>query len=175
MEIEYEKAKKIFDMFSGNKFQMQREGVINEYQSYNIPVEIENDWKKEYLDKIEVELHSTKIISKKIELFTVYTEASNRFFNSNIISLVENFMKKNNLDSYTQIRLIELKFNALNDLSLNRKQIINDCINELLCLKKKELVVDNSYYIDGQLPDYLSNERLNVRIVNLITYWKNQV
>lgn len=44
------KAKEIFDNYAGSKFQMMREGVIKEYEQYNVSPELESQWLNELVE-----------------------------------------------------------------------------------------------------------------------------
>lgn len=62
----YERAREIFVTYGGNKFHMGRELLLDEYNSYNVPKELEKKWAEEdikaELIKVSRELDSgTKI------------------------------------------------------------------------------------------------------------------
>lgn len=40
------RARMIFDMFGGKKFHIWHEGFMSEYEAYNIPISMEEDWRK---------------------------------------------------------------------------------------------------------------------------------
>lgn len=42
------RAEYIFRMFNGSKFHIWHEGFINEYDTYNIPLNIEEEWRKTF-------------------------------------------------------------------------------------------------------------------------------
>ena len=48
---EMKRAKELFIQYSGNRFYMDRNGVRCEYDSYAIPKETEQQWRKEYLSQ----------------------------------------------------------------------------------------------------------------------------
>lgn len=173
MKLNYEKAKKIFNEYAGSEFQMQREGVLKKYKSFNIPLEVENNWRKEYADRIKSNIYTAKTNSERLEAITDYIDVVKRLFNSSVTELIDDFMQNiEKMDSYTEIRLIELKLNEIKGDRINQEQIIEKCVKNLHDLERKELTVDRSYYDDGKLPEYLSNDKLYMRIDNLIKYWK---
>lgn len=45
------KAKEIFNRYSGSKFQMMRDGVLIEYEKYEITIETEKTWLSELISK----------------------------------------------------------------------------------------------------------------------------
>jgi hypothetical protein len=45
------KAKEIFNKYSGSKFQMMRDGVLTEYDKYEITIETEKTWLSELISK----------------------------------------------------------------------------------------------------------------------------
>lgn len=51
-------AKDIFIKYSGNQFQMKRDGKLEEYESFNISNENEFLWIKEYINKFSIKLDS---------------------------------------------------------------------------------------------------------------------
>ncbi|MBR2809019.1 MAG: hypothetical protein IKE33_02170 [Erysipelotrichaceae bacterium] len=51
MKTEMEKAKELFVQYCGRHFFMDVDGVRAEYDSYHIPKEIENKWRREYLSQ----------------------------------------------------------------------------------------------------------------------------
>ena len=51
MSTGMERAKELFLYYSGNKFYMDLNGDGNEYESYRVSRETENEWRREYLDR----------------------------------------------------------------------------------------------------------------------------
>ena len=57
------KAKEIFNRYSGSKFQMMRDGVLTEYEKYEIPNQTEKTWLAELVSKEFSQLNINSIDS----------------------------------------------------------------------------------------------------------------
>jgi hypothetical protein len=50
LEEQRQRAKELFDLYRGHFFQMHRDGVFEEYKTYEIESQIEIDWYNEWID-----------------------------------------------------------------------------------------------------------------------------
>lgn len=53
-----------------------------------------------------------------------------------------------------------------------RRKIIKECKVKLCYLAKKELMIDDSYWENGKLPESLHNDVLKARIRDELNNWK---
>lgn len=55
-----DRAKELFIAYSGNGYYMDLDGVRPEYESYHVPKEIEEQWRREYLDQFKEQKQTGK-------------------------------------------------------------------------------------------------------------------
>ncbi|MDF2647253.1 MAG: hypothetical protein K0Q73_3058 [Paenibacillus sp.] len=56
LEEQGQRAKELFDLYRGHFFQMHRDGVFEEYKTYEIDSQIEIDWYNEWIDNYTKQL-----------------------------------------------------------------------------------------------------------------------
>jgi hypothetical protein len=120
------KAREIFLHYSGSYFQMEREGVLQDYRKYGISKQQELEWIKEYQQELVADIKKENVVGQSF-VFLVHTICEYRDIEGMniVVKLIER--KKGTADSFTQLRIAE---------SLIR---IYDCFREYNVLPGLEL------------------------------------
>jgi len=172
--MDYMEAKKLFFEYGGSKFGMWHERVIEKYESFNVPKELERQWEEEVLNKLNQKMEMDCTPRQKRVIIQNYFHKNREFNQKDSI----NFLKKNreklkDMDDFSKLIVIELIF----DLSLpeepkKRKPVVEKCIEKLNKMLEQEangeFVIDEAYYEQGQIPDYLANGKLRERIKHIM-------
>lgn len=178
MEKQYIKeAKQIFDKYKGNYYQMKREGVYDVYKSYEIPKEIEKQWVIEKQTEVFQSLmigKSNKIIA---ESFAQYGHNAVQIKDESAIVFMMDYVYqcKESWDSNTTFRNINAILSSLHVMkdSIRKKEVIEKCIGILKEITIENIEISDDYKEDGEMPVYLSKEKILSNIQGTIEYWKD--
>lgn len=166
---DYEKAKQIFKECSGNKYFMNLNGVYEEYESYDVPIYLEEQWKKNISDEY----------AEKLEAAETMREVSHSFYkysNSHIDKeeKVEHMMdyiltKGNGWDSLTSVLCLEAVIDKIKSLSngLTKRAYYWKIFKFACKVKKGKITIDKVYKEDSTTHDITENDVLR-RLGNVI-------
>ncbi len=176
--LKYEKAREIFDFYKGSKFQMARDERYDEYKSYQVPLEIEEAWMAEYIQKLENDFKMAKTNYDKVHIISLYVHAIKIYKQKGTFDLFEiiNNFKKDiyKIDFYTESILEGIVRNSLDYVS-NKEMVINEYLNRLYYWEKKKLTVDSSYYgVKFISKNDLSEENLRKLLKRAIELWEEK-
>lgn len=158
-----EKAKELFFRYSGNKFFMNNDGVLELYRQCNVSIEIEKEWlfkmESECYDELIKEINNQSFV----DLFIRYVDMIQKDKKSEdkIICLLEK--KLHSFDANTTLTCISI-FTSQNAFA--NKKVIDWSITQLKNVLCKEKIVCDDCKISGKRSGYLSDniERINRKI-----------
>jgi len=168
--MDYTESKKLFFEYGGSKFGMWHERVIEKYESFSVPRELEQQWQEEILDELRKRMKSNSTIEEKTTIIHSYIDRSREFGKKDALDfLKENKEKLQDLDDFSQLVIIEqIIGRLLPEEPERRKPVIEKCIEKLREMLEQEangkFVIDESYYEQGQIPDYLTDGKLKERL-----------
>jgi len=173
-KTDLEKAKKMYFDYGQISFHMGREGVLKEYQSFNISSETENEWTNSYL-KERLDNFDLNAIDENFQTFHIISSKSKfNFLNHFLIKIAKNL--DNLTNKYIAVNLGKKLFNMVfeahrrNKISTeNRRNIIN--IVKLIHKKARTLSIPPNYknphfekiYFDETIEKKLTQEQYTER------------
>lgn len=101
-----DKAKEIFLRYQGSYFQMERDGVLSHYRSYNINQETEKKWIKEYQSELIAQIEAG--ISIDVHLSHLCS-AIRQYKDDEYLNRLTNILSKilASVDTFIQLRIAE--------------------------------------------------------------------
>ena len=168
--MDYTEAKKLFFEYGGLKFGMWHEGVIKKYESFNVPKKLERQWQQKILEEWREKMKLDHPPLKKWVIISNYFHRNREFSQKDSIEfLKENKDQMQDMDDLSKLIVIELIFDySLPEKPKKRKTVIEKCVKRLYDMLEKEakgeFVIDESYYEQGQIPDYLTDGKLKERL-----------
>ena len=148
------KAKQIFIQFSSSKFQMAREDVLEEYQSYEITEEQEKEWLTELLDK-EINKFDINDYNSFFPLWFLIETNCNTEYLQQLLTLIENKIESC-LNQYYTLRLGQIIFKLLFECSKNQRALTRQL--KLLCITTAENLTNKARQIsmpfNFAIPDF---------------------
>ena len=170
----FNEAKKIFEKYKGNYFQMDRDNILEIYKSYHVPQKLEKEWINDQIFALQDDLKeclNKKKIVEDMELLGHYVSISkNKKGLYYMIQYIDD--KKEIIDSNTLLRCINACISNMNFLKEKDRQVL---IGKLVWIikthLKNDVFISDDYKIDGKFPDYLTTERVKEALCNLINYW----
>lgn len=173
------KAKQIFDQFDGSYFLMCREGVFEEYKSYMIPRSTELQWLKEKQDNVLKNLLKCTNNKTKAELFDRYGQYASYINDAAAFRFMLSYLEehKSEWDTETLFRIVSTILNARHIERNRHKEVetIKRCVEILGEELKTGIKISDDYKINGEFPDYISEERLHSQIRKSIEYWSKEI
>ncbi len=163
------RAKGIFRAYSGSHYEMERAGVLREYESFNLSKEEESQWACERRSELLLEFERQLFIGPVFnELVHVIKSGSDLSGFGKLLKLADETIRK--LDSFTLIRLAEEIYDlgcSLQKMEKGRTQTQNEFINTTHLLldtaKKQKFWVADYYrqqpYLNAQLEEELVKSR----------------
>jgi hypothetical protein len=171
MKHDYSEAKRMYLYYMGNGYFMAREGDYDKYKSFNVPLEMEEQWDIEIRENLKKRILEEKNFNNLCSLCSALVSKSS---GTNVIDGLEFvykvFIERHDiLDTFTNILLIECIFReSENFIKIDRKitfLILKDTLDFLIKLEKKPIVTSKDYNnSDGSRPDYLNEENIIKRI-----------
>lgn len=144
------KAKKIFFDFGTSKFQMMREGTLEEYQSYGITDKQEKEWIAELLDRELNKFDINDYNSFSLLWFIIETNCNAEYLEK-LVNLIDNKIQACANQYYT-LRLGQIIFKLLFECSKNN-QILSRQL-KLHCIATVENLLNKAGQIS--MPDNFS-------------------
>ncbi|QSX04822.1 hypothetical protein JYG23_08900 [Sedimentibacter sp. zth1] len=173
-------AKEIFIKYGGSHFHMIREGEYEFYKTLNVSKLLEYEWLKEMQLSLARKINealNNKLLAENIERYGDISVSMKE--NEAIQFMIDQLIqKKKFLDTNTILRIINAILDTLKSLSLNlykKIDIQNEMIKVLKEISNKPIIVSDDYKEDGKLPDYLSKEKLEMSIQNMISYLEMKI
>jgi len=175
----YQEAKNMFFLYRGNGFNMWHDGVIDKYDTFEVPRELENKWYEEYVEEkiqqLRTEINKDKITS----LFFDLGEATEqRGIGAKPFLFIIDYLKCERLkfDSFT---LILLAGNLRRALKAYTRKYPNDKKTQknvkTLCLEILSGILDGPITVSedfSYMTHYdFSEENLRRRIEDEINQW----
>ncbi len=113
----YEKAKQIFRECSGNKYFMNLNGVYEEYESYNVPKYLEEQWKRGISDEYAEKLEAAETMKEVSDSFFGYRNShiSREEKASNMMDYI--IANSEGWDSFTRVLCFEAFIGVMKSLS----------------------------------------------------------
>jgi hypothetical protein len=167
------RAHKLFLDYGGDKFFMDRDGVLSEYEEFNISSEIEMEWMKEFLNIVLYEFkHSEN--DDMVFSASMYMKTNSWYFKKDSLTFIRrNEAKLTSVDDFSRLRLLEdISRYSLPPSLGERFKIANKSINELKMMLKRKLVIDPVYLDDIGPHNYLKEDVLRERIKDLIFVYR---
>lgn len=173
----YDNAKKIFEKYDGNYYQMMRDEEYKEYESYMVPKSIELQWIREKQKAIIEKLTASENYKEIAELFALYGHYAVLIKDNMALDFMMKFLSshKHDWDDNTIFRNINAVLSTISIVKQfeDKKIIIKVCKKMLIEILNREIKISDDYKENGQLPDYLSEGKLRYNIQNTIQYWEN--
>lgn len=152
--MDLNKAKELFISYGTNKFQMSREGVYDEYRSYGITKEQENEWLTELLEEEIAEFDINDYHSFYLLLYVIQTNCNKEYLQKVLDHINANL--KSCSHQYYILTLGQLLFNLLLSCS-KRENAISKAI-KLQCIHTIESLADKARNISVpagfEIPDF---------------------
>lgn len=173
---EWRKAKKIFRDYSGSHYQMARDQVYNEYQSYSVPRMLEIEWafelRDEYLIKFKEEVNDKKRYTYLNRLRMLLKEYHDSKGVYSMVEMVKNIIKDS--DSFSKILMLEIILKTIQYMNISDKQlhIGEDAIQILKDICDTPIVVSKDFMQDGEIPEHMSDDVLIKRAQRDIEKWE---
>jgi len=117
----YKSAKEMYFAYGCSEYNMKIDDVLSEYNKYNISLEQQALWKKEYIDRLFSKLLETNDIRIFIELSAFSRGSTNTDILGKLIDYWVN-SKKNDIEQ--EFLLSRTLFNAINPFAIKRKDRI---------------------------------------------------
>lgn len=148
--MNYEEARKMYEDYNCNEYNMKIDGVLSTYKSYNVPIEVQEKWKILFIQKkyekvlYEKDLYSLNLLSsfskssvemdlliKIYEIYLTQKQQEDWFFLSKICCALINSINLFHIkkDPSFIVKLIEELMFTMNDL--NYKMENNEYINKI--------------------------------------------
>lgn len=120
----YEKAKKIFFDHNGNKYFMSLNGEYDTYTLYNVPYDVECNWRKELLENRETELIKAQKMPDIFDRFFSYKSIAVNLKEEEALNFMLCYIKDNisSLDTFTATNLIEITYDAVKRMLEQKKR-----------------------------------------------------
>ena len=156
---------------------MMREGVYEHYKCFGINRDTELEWLRELQAAIIQSLNQTSNNKDKAKLFSEYGDVVAQMNDVQGIHFMLEFIKNNagSFDSHSILRNVSSILNSI-DFINNAKQK-STIVKETLSLLKNNLCnpiwVSNDYKENGEMPDYLSKDRVLSNIKQKIKFMEN--
>lgn len=136
--MKYDEARKMYEEYDCNEYNMKIDGVLLNYKSYNVPMELQEKWKQEFIAKTynkvlqQKDIYSlnllgsfaksstkTDILMMLYNVYNISKEDEDYYFLSKIcctlINSINLFHLKN--DSSVIVGLIDDVINTMNEIS----------------------------------------------------------
>jgi len=172
--MDYARARQIFLDYNGITFGMARNGILEEYKNAKVPKELELQWKEEVLEELREKMKLDHPPRTSWGIISDYFMANQEFYKKDSIDFIrENKEKIQDMDDLSKLIVIEMIFNlSLPEEPEKRKLVIEKCVKRLYDMLEKEakgeFVIDESYYEQGQIPDYLADGKLEERLDRIL-------
>jgi len=165
----YERAREIFVTHGGNTFHMERDLVLDEYKSYNVPKEIERKWAEEEIKESLIELYDNSDSGTRIAILRYVLDYINSFKLYNFVnSIVEACPKiEPEMNSFRRLCLCELLAEDIPKEFLKKDEIKNYILS--ICKKVKEHPeLPEDFECSDDFADIFSTESILRRINEVI-------
>lgn len=173
------RAKEIFDKFDGNFFQMQREGVYEQYKKYMISEQTELQWMKEKKNEIVEILLTCKNNKSIADAFAICGHYTVQMKDEDTLNFMLKYVNehKADWDTNTVFRNVNAILSSICIMkdSYEKKKIIEKCILWLENVLNRDFKVSDDYKEGGDMPDYLSTTKVLTNIRNTIKYWQDKI
>lgn len=121
---DYKYVKQIFKQYEGSYFHMIRDGVYEEYKSYQVPREVELKWnynKQEELKKILLETQNNKVI---VDIFQKYRNYAAHLNDEKALEFMLEYVCEHmvNWDSSTVLKNVNVILNSIDFLKTRNKK-----------------------------------------------------
>lgn len=174
----YRKAEALFKKYKYSHFHMARENVseYEEYLKFGISKEQENVWVKKHLIELEKQLFMTKNNSRIADLTEEIVNCARNLGEEDAFGKLHKYLMNHygELDTNTLVRMASAILDLYNLLIYsNGKKLY--MMNDVLELLKENnvITISKDYEIDGHLPDYLTYERVEKNLFNIINGYVN--
>ncbi len=176
---ELSKAKDIFMRCGGNHFYMEREGAYDNYRSFNISKKQEMLWRVEYRQLLFDKIKTEDIVSPS---FSELTSSIGQSKDVNGFQLVLDLInkKRNNIDTFSQLRMAEETFTIVesfkNDNDAKKNKIIVEAkilaLDMLREIDEKPIIIAPYYHNIAYLRDALTEDKIKNRVQRLVVRWE---
>ena len=180
------RAKEIYRNTFGKHFHMWQDEVLVEYEAYQIPKDVERRWCDEILNEIMNEICNSQNMKVKQHALFKYGQFANNFSDEIALIKMGTYLEKNSgkLDTFTIYMGVIYYMEDLHELlkcadaDKESKVACIQMAQRLMQILKQELekgiIISSDFYVNGKLPDYLSKEKLQIRIKDSLCEWKRK-
>ena len=149
--MDYSFAKKMYEKYACNEYNMKIEGVLDKYKSFNVPLELQEQWKKEYI----IGLCNNFAINNDLSLLNKISSFSRDSTDIEILrylyNIYNNVKKSSDLNFVAKVCFALI--NSINVFQIRKapgyiKIVIDDVFGTIEYIKSKLEEYNDEMYID---------------------------
>jgi len=145
--MKYEEAKKMYEEYNCSEYNMKIDGVLLNYKSYNVPIELQEKWQQEFIEK----KYKNVLQQKDLYSLNLLGSFAKNSTKTDILMMLYNIynISKKEEDYYFLSKICCTLINSINLFHLKNDssvivELIDDVINTMTEISNK---MENNEYI----------------------------